>query len=257
MKYLWLAFLLLLPGMASAQSRETVPPTCTVAQLSAGECAPALEGVRVHITNGNAAVDTDCATTTGAVDLICEYDGSNWVTAPVYQAAQIDAADLAAESVGVSELDVEPISFFFCGNGPNAGTAWYWSPVSNHPPDGGVWTIGGTLCDGNDGSVVGDEDAPIPGALTTFALTVNNILCTQLDATDDDIIVYTLMDDTVATTLTCSITMGSGTTTIGCNGTLSSGIVVAAGSALAMRSVAVDDDKSAEEGFCLVSGYID
>ena len=94
----WLCWLS--PKDSEAQSSNTVPPTCTVAQLSAGTCAPALEGTLVHITDGNAAVDTDCATTTGAIDLICEYDG----------AAHADRSNNETASVRAKDLDLAFIS---------------------------------------------------------------------------------------------------------------------------------------------------
>ncbi len=257
MKYFWLAFLLLLPGMASAQSRETTPPACTVAQLAASECAPAIQGTRVRITNGNAAVDTNCATGTGSADIICEYDGSNWVTAPLLETSSVTGAHLVAGAVSLNDKAEAPIDFFFCGQGPNATTENFWSPVSNHPPDGGIWTIGGTLCDGNDSTTIGTADQPIDG-IGEFNINVKWLHCTFLDGVGgvNDILTFVLYDDTSATTLSCTITLDGVAETKACDAAPSA-VAIAARSALAVGIVAnTDDDVSADDGFCMVSGVL-
>jgi len=86
---------LLVPVVVWAQpASRSAPPSCSVAQLAAGTCAPARLGTRVRIRNADAAVDENCALDTGAEAIICEYNGTNWVS-----------TDLAGDdlSVGTSQ----------------------------------------------------------------------------------------------------------------------------------------------------------
>lgn len=76
-RFLLLVLALLLPRHdASAQATNTVPPACTVAQLTGGTCAPAKAGTRVRITNSSG--NSDCTSGTGALTSVCEYDGAVW-----------------------------------------------------------------------------------------------------------------------------------------------------------------------------------
>lgn len=76
-RFLLAAVGLLLMGQSSP-STETVPPLCTVAQLAAGNCAPAKLGTRVRISNSDSTGDTNCAVGTGSNTVLCEYDGTVW-----------------------------------------------------------------------------------------------------------------------------------------------------------------------------------
>jgi hypothetical protein len=90
----WILASLLLSGTAGAQSTETVPPQCTVAQLAAGTCAPAKLGTRVRISNSDSAVDTNCASGTGSNLILCEFDGTTWIQASISETAGPGAANL-------------------------------------------------------------------------------------------------------------------------------------------------------------------
>lgn len=95
LKVLICSALMLIPGVAfGQQAREGLPPHCTVAQLAAGTCAPALPGMRVRITDGNLAIDPDCTAGVGAVSLVCEFTvGGAWITAPAIGADSLDFDD--------------------------------------------------------------------------------------------------------------------------------------------------------------------
>ena len=95
LKVLICSALMLIPGVAfGQQAKEGLPPHCTVAQLAAGTCAPALPGMRVRITDGNLAIDPDCTAGVGAVSLVCEFTvGGAWITAPAIGADSLDFDD--------------------------------------------------------------------------------------------------------------------------------------------------------------------
>jgi len=59
---------------ARAQNFNTLPPLCTVATL--GTCAPAVEGVRARVLDGDS--ETDCTIGSGSTEVVCVYDGSAW-----------------------------------------------------------------------------------------------------------------------------------------------------------------------------------
>jgi len=95
LKVLICSALMLLPGVAfGQQAREGLPPHCTVAQLAAGTCAPALPGMRVRITDGNLAIDADCTAGVGAISTVCVFTtGGAWVTEPAVPADMLDFDD--------------------------------------------------------------------------------------------------------------------------------------------------------------------
>ena len=79
----------------------------------------------------------------------------------------------------------------------------------------------------------------------------------MVDGGTDDALVFTFMDDTVATTITCTMTLdGAGTNT--CDVAISNVISVAVGSEVTVRLVATDDDLSAagNDAYCIVSGTL-
>ena len=107
----WLPLLLWLGLAAPAwaqQNTNTVPPSCTVAQLAGGTCVPGKLGTRVRVSNGDLpSGDLDCATGTGTNNVLCEYDGTSWVSKDMGASAtlalvdrdhdgDIDGADLQA-----------------------------------------------------------------------------------------------------------------------------------------------------------------
>ena len=187
----WWALGVLLAGTAQAQpqSAAAVVPTCTVAQLAAGTCAPAREGVRVHITNGDAAVDTDCATTTGAEDIICEYNGSAWVTAPVLQTGSVTAAIIADSNVGAADIANNVCTTF--------------KSQSINPTEASATDDFVNLIDNTIGTTDGaEDDFIVPVAMTAGSLKVDVDVA---PGAGNDPWAITLVEAGSATTVTCTI----------------------------------------------------
>jgi hypothetical protein len=110
MKHLWkwwwgVGATLGLALAAEAQpSSNTVPPLCTVANLTGGTCSAQIHGTRAVVTDGLTAMD--CVTGGGAVRALCEWDQDNvvWVSAPNLAAASLTSTDMGVGSVAASEL---------------------------------------------------------------------------------------------------------------------------------------------------------
>jgi hypothetical protein len=94
MRHLGLGLLVVALAGGAWAHEPMPPPSCTVAQLAAGTCAPVRTGMRVRVTNTNTTDDSDCATTTGAVDQVCVYDGTDWVSEGMVPAGSITGTEL-------------------------------------------------------------------------------------------------------------------------------------------------------------------
>lgn len=238
MRKLLFALLLLVPSVALAQSRNTVPPTCTAAELSAGTCAPALEGTRVHITDGDAVVSTDCTTGGGAADIICEYDGSAWVTAPVLQALDINTGDIAENAITADELGANVDELWFCGELGNAGATYGGPNVSFWTGDySASGAPGGAACntlgDATETNVDNDVDA-----FLTFK--VMGMYCWVTSAPSNAAgVIMVLHDDTAVTTPSVTCTVAQSETS--CTSTTATTTDVAANSQLAVEATTAED----------------
>lgn len=145
----------------------------------------------------------------------------------------------------------------FCGNGPNAGTETFLSPVPFDDTEAD-FIDGGAGCDGEDDATIGNADEPWPllkdAAFKPVAM-VCTALCTGASAADD-VVVFRLMDDTAAVTgMTCSTSaLGGDAVAAQCTLTDTTPATVAAGSLIAIGVDNTDDvcNDAGDDFSCLV-----
>lgn len=195
------------------------------------------------------------ANSVGSAEVV---DGS--LTAADLAEASVTASEMATNAVKLVALRSHPFSVTFCGLGPNNSAENFFSPISGVIPDGGDWSIGGTLCDANDGTTIGDEDEAEAGS-GAFARTVKWMHCSFLDGTggsEDDLITFVFYDATVATALSCTIQLDGVANTKTCTDKINAGEVVAAGAAITVGLDDVNDDLSAagNDAWCRVAGIL-
>ena len=140
-------------------------------------------------------------------------------------------------SIGPDELAVMVDQVIFCGQNANNSTI-YGGPIVAFL--GGDYTasgaIGGTVCDALDNATEATADAPLGFANTAFKIL--GMIC-EVDTSGANGLTLTLRDDAadIVPSVTCTIATGQTT----CTSVVASTTDVAAGSAMAIKSVTTTD----------------
>lgn len=152
-----------------------------------------------------------------------------------------------------TELDSGMNSFTirFCGQGPNATTETFISPETG--AEAGDYQPGGTNCDGQDDTTIGNADE-VPLGMTS-AWRLDYMYCQMSDGGTDDVVTFQFYDDTSAVAaIVCTDTL-SGSGNVNCTDVATKAVTIAAASVVAIGIVAdTNDNCSACDVFCIVGG---
>lgn len=161
------------------------------------------------------------------------------VTATAAELNALDANTATAAQLSTIDGGAAFDTVILCGDGPaGAGTIYLGPETGSYGGDGGIASIGGTVCDLLDSTTEGTADAPI---LTDVAFKVAGAICTvsgTIGAGEN--VVFTMRSAAANTvpTQTCTVAEAERD----CSITVATTTDVAAGATIAMKAVQTGDN---------------